>query len=186
MRDKRPYKRKLLNLSVNRKIQFRMISGISSILFVCLFISSAVYFQLANQEIESSFRMFHIKARNFLDLLFPVVGLSFVVSLGCGVMASLFFPKSYAGALYRIEEDLKKVVDTADLTVRIKLRDGDQATALASQANGLLEDFRRRIACSQTELEKLIALCQPESVVTQQNLKEIHKQLHGQIGNIKT
>ena len=185
MQDKRPYKRKLLNLSVNRKIQFRMIFGISSILFVCLFISSAVYFQLANQEIESSFKMFHIKARNFLDLLLPVVGLSFVVSLGCGVLASLFFPKSYAGALYRIEADLKKVVDTADLTVQIKLRDGDQATLLAAQTNALLEDFRGRIAHAQTELEKLDALCQPGAVIHQQDLKGIHQQLHTQIGNIK-
>ncbi len=185
MRGKRPYKRKLLNLSVNRKMQFRMIAGITGILFFCLLISSVVYFQLANQEIESSFKMFHIKARNFLDLLLPVVGLSFVVSLGCGVIASLFFPKSYAGALYRIEEDLKKVVDTADLTVRIKLRDGDQATALAAQANALLENFRGRIARAQSELEELDALCQPGAVINQQDLKGIHNQLQTQIGNIK-
>ncbi len=52
--------------------------------------------------------MFHIKAQNFLDFLWPVIGAAVLISAIVGFLASLFFPKPIAGALYRIEEDLKK------------------------------------------------------------------------------
>ncbi|WP_020675678.1 hypothetical protein [Geopsychrobacter electrodiphilus] len=186
MKAERPYKRKLLNFSVNRSMQLRMICWISGIVFVCLLLSSAIYFQFANQEIEASFKMFHVKARNFLDMLLPVVGISFGTSLVCGVIASLFFPKHYAGALYRIEEDLNSIVETSDLRLRIILRDGDQAGPLANQVNVLLADLQTRMAVAQQALEKLEEICAQNVGLDPADLRLICHQLQQQIGTLKT
>jgi methyl-accepting chemotaxis protein len=102
--------------------------------------------------------MFHVKARNFLDFLLPVVLSSFAISLVAGVIGSLFFPKPIAGGLYRIEMDLQQVIDDNDLRVQTKLRDGDQLIPLAEQINLLLNDMRTRmnhVQLALTELEKI-------------------------------
>ncbi|SHJ27435.1 hypothetical protein SAMN02745165_01936 [Malonomonas rubra DSM 5091] len=180
----RRYHRKLLNFSINRKMQLGMIVRISSILFVCLLLSSAIYFHYANQEITGSFKMFHVKARNFLDMLLPIVSVSFLISLLCGVIASLFFPKPFAGGLYRIEEDLRHVIASGDLTYRIRLREGDQVMAVAEQINLLLKDFQRRVGISQQQLEQLekIELDSDESDA----LIRISSQLQEQLGTLKS
>ncbi|MBU0679938.1 MAG: methyl-accepting chemotaxis protein [Proteobacteria bacterium] len=144
MSQERTYKRKILNLSVNRAMQLRMIGKMSSIILVSLLISSGVYYYYANQEITASFQMFHIKAKNFLDFLLPVVGLSFAISLVVGTLASLFFPKNIAGALYRIEQDVTRMAE-GDLTVRINLRSGDEGSALAGRINQLVELFSETV-----------------------------------------
>lgn len=141
--DKR-YKRKLLNFSVNRHMQFRMIGRICLILFVSQLLSGLIFFYFSNQEITASFRMFHIKAHNFLDFLWPVVGAAVLISVIVGFVASLFFPKPIAGALYRIEQDLMKA-NGGDLTTRIRLRGGDQVQPVADQVNLLLVDRQQRI-----------------------------------------
>jgi len=186
MNTKKPYRRKLLNFSINRSMQLRMIGRISCILFICLLLSSAVYFHFASQEIGASFKMFHIKARSFLDMLLPVVAASFAVSLLCGVVASLFFPKNYAGALYRIEEDLKKVIETSDLRVRVQLRDGDQAMLLAEQVNLLLDDYCSRVNKSQQILQQLKAACEQGVGVSPEELENLRGQLETQLGSLKT
>lgn len=142
MPQPRLYKRKVLNLTVNRAMQLRLIFKVSLIVMVSLLIMSAVYYQYANQEINDSFMQFHIKARNFLDFLLPMVAIAFVVSLLAGVSASLFVPQSLAGPLYRMEEDLRRIAG-GDLTVRINLRNGDEGGPLAARLNETVDQFHK-------------------------------------------
>ena len=155
MSSAKTYKRKLLNFSIKRDLQFKMIGKIFLILFISLLISGAIFYQFANQEVTSSFKMFHVKARNFLDFLLPVVFSSFAISLIAGAIGSLFFPKAIAGGLYRMEKDLHKINEENDLTVEIKLRTGDQMIPLAEQVNLLLDDIRIRMGHVQLALEEL-------------------------------
>jgi len=185
MSPARAYKRKLLNFSVNRAMQFRMIGKISLILFASQLLSGLIFFYFSNQEITASFQMFHIKARNFLDFLLPVVLAAVVISLAIGFLASLFFPKPIAGGLYRIEEDLKKVLASSDLTVQVKLREGDQTQGVAAQVNTLLTDYRQRVAASQRALAVLEQLTQQETAISIEELKTLHDQLHKQFGSLK-
>lgn len=185
MESAKIHQRKLLNFSVNRGMQLQMIFRISLILFCCLLIVSAVYFQMANQEIGASFKMFHVKARTFLDMLLPVVLASSVVSLICGVVASLFFPKNYAGALYRVESDLKNALDSGDLSISVRLRDGDPATSLADGVNALLGDLRTRVGGAQQALKALERLCEREGDIRRDDLTAIREQLRDQIGGLK-
>jgi methyl-accepting chemotaxis protein len=139
------YKRKLLNFSVKREMQFRMIGKILLLLVVSLFLSSLIFYLFSDREVTSSYKMFHIKARNFLDFLLPAVAFSFLFSLIVGAIACLFLPKSIAGGVYRIEQDLKKIIAHGDLTLQIKLRNGDQLVSLAAEINTLLQVYRDQI-----------------------------------------
>ncbi|MFO7983653.1 MAG: hypothetical protein R6V08_09400 [Desulfuromonadales bacterium] len=107
--------------------------------------------------------MFHVKARNFLDFLLPAVIGSFFISLLVGAFGSLFFPKSIVGGLYRIEEDLKKVLEQGDLTLQVKMRDGDQVASLAAQINALQDKYRGQVSRIDQELEKLERYVESES-----------------------
>jgi len=188
MGSKWRYKRKLLNLSVNRDMQFHMIAKIALILMASLLISSASYYFLANQEINSSFRLFHVQARTFLDFLLPVIIGSFLVSLVIGTAASLFFPKSVAGGLYRIEQEVQKVTK-GDLTVNIKLRKGDEVESLAGQINQLVDGFRREIAGIRSSLDRAEDLLSPETGLSSaerlEGLREIHGLMLGEIAKLK-
>lgn len=148
-------KRKKLNLSVKREMQFRMIGRIFALLFISLLLSSLIFYLFANREVTASYQMFHVKARNFLDFLLPAVVGAFFISLIVGWIGSLFFPRSIAGGIYRIEQDLKQVIEQGDLTKQIKLREGDQVMSLAAGVNALLENYRRRIGRIDQALERL-------------------------------
>lgn len=145
MNAQRTHKRKLLNFSIKREMQFRMIGKICLLLFVSLLLSSLIFYFFADREVTASYRTFHIKARNFLDFLLPAVISSFLFSLALGVLASLFFPKTLVGGVYRIEQDLKQVREQGDLTLQIKLRAGDQVSSLAAEINALLNNYQSRI-----------------------------------------
>jgi len=180
MNAKKTYKRKLLNFSIKRDMQFKMIGKIFLLLFISLLLSGAIFYQFANQEVTSSFQMFHIKARNFLDFLFPVILSSFAISLVVGTIGSLFFPKPIAGGLYRIEKDLQTVIDNKDLTVQIGLRNGDQMTTLASQINTLLSDLRGTIQKLDEDLKELEKNNDPATVL------KIQESLRKEISQLKT
>ena len=155
MNAKKTYKRKLLNFSIKRDMQFKMIGKIFLLLFISLLLSGAIFYQFANQEVTASFQMFHVKARNFLDFLFPVIFSSFAISLVVGTIGSLFFPKPIAGAVYRIEKDLQNVIENNDLTTHIALRGADQLLPLAKQINTLLGNFQGVIINMEQGLNEL-------------------------------
>jgi methyl-accepting chemotaxis protein len=189
MSQERTYnKRRALNLSVNRAMQLRMIGKISCILLVSLLISSGVYYYYANQEISASFRLFHVRARNFLDFLFPVVGISFAVSVLVGTIASLFFPKNVAGPLYRIEQDLRRMAE-GDLSIRINLRNGDEGGSVAGHINQLVGLFRETIISVQDSLQSFREICgtgaemSPEERL--EELRVIHDRIDKKINKFK-
>ncbi|HKI48655.1 MAG TPA: methyl-accepting chemotaxis protein [Desulfobacteria bacterium] len=179
MRKNRPYKRKMLNLSINRGMQFRMIGKIAGLLFISLMISSAFFFLYSNQEIGASFKMFHIKARSFLDMLLPAIIFSFLLSLILGVVVSLFFPKNYAGALFRIESDLKKVL-CGDLTKKFTLRSGDDGQELVVQLNELTKNFRGKICELRHGIENIRNICSSdEGMSAEEQRLEVQKVCSG-------
>lgn len=145
MSSQKPSRRKLLNLTIHKGLQWRMIGRISGILFVCLLISNGFLFYLASKEINTVLTFFNLEPRSNLSLLLPGVAFSFIFSMFMGVICSLFFPKKYAGSLYRIEQDLQHVIE-GDLTRKISLRAGDDAEILADQLNRLINFFRTEIS----------------------------------------
>jgi len=174
------HKRRVVNLSINRAMQLRMIGRIGLIVCVSLLVSSAIYFFFSDREITASFQLFHIHARNFLDLLLPVVVISFVVSLVIGGVATLFFPGSVAGGLYGIEREMCKVAD-GDLTVRIALRKGDAVHGLAAEINRMVDGLHTRLQAVQTGLDEAERICgsaAPSAEELRRVLAKIRAEVH--------
>lgn len=183
MSPAKAYKRKMLNFSINRGMQFRMIGKISLILFASQLLSGLIFFYFSNQEITASFQMFHIKARNFLDFLLPVILSSVLISLLIGFLASLFFPKPIAGALYRIEEDLKKIVASGDLSTRIQLRSGDQVMPVAEQINLLLAHQQRCKGEMKELSSELKQLCSKDEGPDRKSLQDLILRMENSAGD---
>jgi hypothetical protein len=137
-----------LNLTIHSGLQWRTIGRISGILLVSLLISNEFLFYLTSKEINTVLVFFNLEPRNNLSLLLPGVAFSFFFSMIMAFLISLFFPKKYAGALYRIEQDLQHVID-GDLTQKISPRTGDDTEMLVSQLNRLINFFR-------TEVERIL------------------------------
>ena len=180
--------RKILNFAVNRKMQIYMVGRIALILLVSLLISSVIYYFFADREITSSFSLFHIKARNFLDFLLPVIIGSFCVSLMIGATASLFFPKRIAGGLYGIERDVQQIA-TGDLTATITLRRGDKVGSLARDINQLVDGFGRRIIAIQNGLGRAEGIFSAHGNLTPnerlEELEAIYERIQKEIYTLK-
>ncbi len=188
MDSTRPNKRKILNFAVNRKMQIYMVGRIALILLVSLLVSSMAYYFFADWEITSSFSLFHITARNFLDFLLPVIIGSFCVSLMIGTTASLFFPKKIAGGLYGIERDVQQIAN-GDLTATITLRRGDNVGSLPRDIKLLVGGFRRRIIAIQNGLGRAEDVFSAHGLLTPrerlEELEDIYDRMQQEIQNLK-
>jgi methyl-accepting chemotaxis protein len=148
-------RRRRLNFSVKRQMQIRLFIKILGIALIGVGIMAVVFYFYSDREINSSFRQFHVHANNFLDLLLPAVVSSLVVALIVSIVITLFLPIKIAGPLFRIERDVKEKVNKGDLTVRFKLRKGDELGDLADSLNVCLETLRQKIGIAKKSAEDL-------------------------------
>ncbi len=137
--------RKMLNFSVNRQLQLRLLVKVLGIVVVGAGIMAAVFYYYSNREISESYRQFHVQAKNFLDYLLPAVISSLLISVVAAVIITLFLPQRIAGPLYRIEKDLTDRISTGDLTVKVTLRKGDDVTNLANALNETISTLRGKV-----------------------------------------
>ena len=188
MSSQEPSRRKLLNLTIKSGLQWRMIGRISGILFVSLLISNGFLFYLASKEINTVLIFFDLAPRNNLSLLLPGIAFSFLFSMIMGLLCSLFFPKKYAGPLYRIEQDLQQVI-SGDLTRKVSLRTGDDTAVLVAQLNKLIDFFRTEIGSVLYGLRKAHEISASDTqTLPEQRLEAIrvlHLKLVEELKNLK-
>ncbi len=142
-------KRRIINFSVKRQMQIRIFIKILGIILIGVGLMAVVFYFFSNREINSSYRQFHIHAKNFLDLLLPTVFLSMFLALLASIVITVFLPIKIAGPLFRIERDIKEKVANGDLTVRFVLRKGDEVGELADAVNVCLENLGQKIENTQ-------------------------------------
>ncbi|MBW2568811.1 MAG: hypothetical protein JRD93_09170 [Deltaproteobacteria bacterium] len=139
------HKRSLLfNFSIKRKLQLRMLVKIWSIILVSLLVTGIIFYFYSDINIGKSYRLFHIKADNFMDFLFPVLACGFFTSLFLGVVVSLLFPHAIAGPIYRIENELVEI-GKGNLCKKIILRKGDELEDLVDSINIMTVGLRDKI-----------------------------------------
>ena len=145
--SKKVFKRKrkrFFNFSIKKRLQLRMLVKIWSIIFITLLLTGIIFYFYSDINVGKSYRLFHVKANNFLDFLFPVLLAGFFSSLVLGFLAAVFFPYAIAGPLYRIEKELVDI-GNGDLKKKIKLRKGDEVGDLADSINIMVEGLRVKI-----------------------------------------
>ncbi|HHL40060.1 MAG TPA: methyl-accepting chemotaxis protein [Deltaproteobacteria bacterium] len=146
MEDRVKDRRRMLNFSIKRAMQLRIFARIMIIVLCSVAATSIVFYLYSYQEISGSYRQFHVQARNFLDYLLPVIGISLVLGVAAAAVLTLFFPRNIAGPVYRLEKDIKERLARGDLTVRFRLREGDELTDLVTALNEVVDNFRERLA----------------------------------------
>jgi len=121
-----------------------MLVKIWSIIFITLLLTGIIFYFYSDINVGKSYRMFHVKANNFLDFLFPVLLIGFFSSLVLGFFAAIFFPYAIAGPLYRIEKELVDI-GNGNLKKKINIRKGDEIGDLADSMNTMVEALRAKI-----------------------------------------
>jgi methyl-accepting chemotaxis protein len=118
-----------------------MLLKIWTILFVASLFAGLVFYFYGNVNVGNSYRLFHVKAKNFLDFLLPVLVSGFVGSLVLGGLIALFFPHAFAGPLHRIERELVDI-GAGNLDKVITLRKGSEVHELADAINDMAANLR--------------------------------------------
>lgn len=145
MPSEKKYKRKrFFNYSIKGRLQLRMLVKIWTILFVSLLLAGIIFYFYSNISVGTSYRLFHVKAKNFLDFLWPVLVGGFVSSLVLGVLVALFFPHAFAGPLHRIENELGDI-GRGNLCKKITLRKGSEIHDLADAINEMAGNLRNQV-----------------------------------------
>jgi methyl-accepting chemotaxis protein len=121
-----------------------MLVKIWSIIFITLLLTGIIFYFYSDINVGKSYRLFHVKANNFLDFLFPVLLTGFFSSLVLGFLAAVFFPYAIAGPLYRIEKELVDI-GNGNLKKKIKIRKGDEIGDLADSVNIMVEELSAKI-----------------------------------------
>lgn len=143
--SKMAYKRsRFFNFSIKRRLQLRMLVKIWSIILASLLVTGIIFYFYSDINVGKSYRLFHVKAENFMDFLFPVLVCGFLASLMLGVVASLLFPHAIAGPMYRIEKELAEI-GKGNLCKNISLRKGDELKDLVDSINVMTGGLRDKI-----------------------------------------
>ncbi|MFH1076307.1 MAG: methyl-accepting chemotaxis protein [Pseudomonadota bacterium] len=164
---------RFINLSINTKMQLAMLVKIWLIIFMALLLFAVAFYFYSNQDIGPLFSSAHIKIKNFLEYLFPVVIIGFGISFLVGVVFALFFPHSIAGPLYRIERELAEI-SQGDLRRRLRLRNHDECKDLVKSINEMSEELSEKVQEISLTLEKVERLLDsPDTEITSEALKKL-------------
>ena len=148
-------RRSLLNYSIKRQMQFRLLSRVMAIALIATGLAAVFFYFYSNQEISHSFKQFHMQARNFLDFLLPAIIIALVISIVIAFGMAIVFPHKIAGPLHRIERDVREKVGEGNLTVKFGVRKGDELKELADALNGMVEGLKLKIGRVKTTSEEL-------------------------------
>lgn len=174
MSAEKKYKRKrFFNYSIKGRLQLRMLVKIWIILFVSLLLAGIIFYFYSNINVGTSYRLFHVKAKNFLDFLLPVLVLGFFTSLVLGVLVALFFPHAFAGPLHRIENELRDI-GRGNLNKRITLRKGSEIHDLADAVNEMSENLAKQVQGMKdaaAEINEIVDKASPENM--EESLREL-------------
>ena len=121
-----------------------MFFKVLGVLLVALLVGGTIFYFYSDINVGTSYRLFHVKATNFLDFLLPVLLSGFFVSLLVGGFVALFFPHNFAGPLFRIESELIDI-GRGNFSKKLKLRKGSEVNDLAdAELEIALSDARER------------------------------------------
>src|SRR3972149_5545756 len=148
-------KRSIINYSIKRRMQLRLLLNVMVIALIATGLTSAFFYYHSSQEVGHSFKEFHVQAKTFLDFLFPTIIMALAIGIVLAFGMALFFPHRIAGPLYRIERDLKERVGEGDLSIKFGVRKGDEVGELADALNVMVEKLKLKIGKIKTAADDL-------------------------------
>ncbi|MBN2803290.1 MAG: HAMP domain-containing protein [Deltaproteobacteria bacterium] len=138
---------------VKKGLQFRYMGVIIiAMLAVAMVVGFTIYFTIwdnisdPGQSLSSINNIFE---RTNTKLCYSIVALIIFIAA-----ASIFVSHKIAGPVYRFEQSVKKIAQ-GDLTLRIKLRKGDELTELADMFNNMVESLEKMVSIERVHAEKM-------------------------------
>ncbi|MCD6320042.1 MAG: methyl-accepting chemotaxis protein [Candidatus Desulfofervidaceae bacterium] len=147
-------KRKKLNYAIKTNMQLRLFLKVFFIVFVSTAASVALFYFYSRQEIGQTYYQVHIRAKTFLDFLWPILGGALAIGLLVGGIIALFFPHTIAGPLYRLEKEIKRIGE-GDLTSNFKIRKGDDLQEFVDELNKSIQQLHDKVQKIRKLTEKL-------------------------------
>lgn len=123
----------------------RLLGMIMLVVIISTIINAASFYFFSNHEIGNSLMQFHVKARSFLDILFPFIIFSLVIGILVALAITIFMPQRIAGPLYRIEKDIKEKLGEGNLAVKFTVRGGNELGDLADALNTMEAKLRVKL-----------------------------------------
>lgn len=174
-------RRSIVNFSVKREMQVKLFANCMLVSAVSIAIMGGLFYYYSSREIGSSYKQFHVEAKNFLDYLLPAVIGAIALGSAASFLIAVFFPHKIAGPVYRIEEDLKKYLAEGDLTAQFKLRNGDQMVELAETLNKTVDNLKTHMAKIKEPLEKLDSLLVQDNIPDNTELKKLTEKMKKEV-----
>lgn len=180
-------RRSIINFSIKRKMQLRILGKVMGVALLALVLSSLIFYIYSNQEVGETYREFHVKLKNFLELLMPAIMISAVIGSVAALCLAIFFPHQIAGPLHRIEKILMERVGEGDLSVRFILRRGDEVEELADALNVTIEKLGERLKRVKSVSEKLSSLAgtKKQEELSPESVSEIAKEMEEAVKEFK-
>ena len=188
-------RRRLINYSIKRKMQLRLLAKVMAISLLGILFAGAIFYFYSDIKIEGTYKQFHIHARNFLDYLLPAVAAAIIIGIISVASIAVFFPHSIAGPLHRIERILQEDIGKGNLNVHIKCRTGgDEVTELADAVNIMVERLKSKVmdidvaVCNIERLAAEISEGEKEAIKldeAKERLLKFSRELRGAINNFK-
>lgn len=134
----------------------RLLGMIMLVVIISTIINTASFYFLSNQEIGNSLLQFHVKARSFLDILFPFIAASLMIGILVALGITIFIPQRIAGPLYRIEKDIKEKLGEGNLAVKFTVRGKNELVDLADALNTMEGKLRVKLERIQRTSAELV------------------------------
>ena len=131
--------------------------------FCALVIGGCVVFGMllyvyASRTLTTAFVHSKLRVMSTADFLLPALGFSTViVAMLVAIVAAarmVFLSHRIAGPLYRLEKTAA-AIGNGDLSLQIRLRNGDELKALAKSMDGMVGDLHARVQEIQTQTRRL-------------------------------
>lgn len=151
-------KRRKINFSIKKGMQFRLILRILTIILIAIMLSGIIFWLGSQRKVASTYHQFHVQLRNFRDLIFPLTIVGVIAGFLGAFVLSLFFPHRLAGPLYRIEMTMEKIIRGDISKPDLKIRSGDELHDLAGHISELMRKMRENVLSLQEMNRRLDAL----------------------------
>jgi methyl-accepting chemotaxis protein len=137
------------NYFIDREFQGRFIIKFCLLAMLGTLVSGTLLYLFARSTVTTSFENSRLVLKSTADFMLPMILLSggavIVVTGIVTIFITLFTSHKIAGPLYRLEKDIA-VLKEGDLTVKFRLRQGDQLERLREGLDGLSVELKGRLS----------------------------------------
>ncbi len=137
-------KRKILNLSIEKPFQIRLIIKTLLMAFLFILIVGGGFYFYSDQKMSETLQIAHIKMSTLRDYLFPMVLIFIAVAAFITTIYTIFLTGRIAGPLYRTKREMKKLGD-GDFNTSLVFRRRDELKDLAATFNLMVESLNSKL-----------------------------------------